>query len=404
MEPLLAKPKIITDPIHKKIIIEHKLILDIIACKEFQRLHKLRQLGGSYVIFPSAKHSRYEHSLGVYSITRDIISRVVKDQLPEQEKLIVLLAALLHDIGHGPYSHTFNSFHHVDHEDYSINIIKDKSEINACLVAYNPTFPKRIAQILKKQHPLEFVNQIISSQVDADRMDYLLRDSYFSGLGYGTFDYDRIVSNMEIVNNKLVFLYKSLSAIENFFVGRFHINKQLYQHPLCMCFETMLTKIMKRISFLYDNDYPFKTDISLLKPLLSNKPLTNAQHFELNDENVSYIIEKLKQEKDEILNVLVTRFCSQKFFFYIKHKDPSYLNSILAKVNYPNKDYYTQLYQAKTKVYDGKDNQIQLLDYQNIFYELSTQSTIIQSLNNQVDLYYLFLLEEPTNVDYVACP
>ena len=200
---MLPLEKVFRDPVHNYIHVQHQVILDLINSKEVQRLRRIKQLGTTSYTFHGAEHSRFSHSLGVYDITRricDIFQRNYsqekygKDGWDDSHRLVALCAALLHDVGHGPYSHTFEHIFHTDHEALTVAIITSpETEVFQILNNVEEGFPEKVASVITKTYENPQVVQMISSQIDADRMDYLLRDAYYTGTEYGTFDLTRIL-------------------------------------------------------------------------------------------------------------------------------------------------------------------------------------------------------------------
>ena len=189
----LAEEKVFKDPIHKYVHVKDQLIWDLIKTKEFQRLRRIKQLGTLYLAFHTAEHSRFGHSLGVYEIVRRMIdeSFVGREAWNNKDRPLALCAALLHDLGHGPFSHSFEKIFNTDHEAFTQEIITGNTEVNEVLSRVSETFPQEVADVINKTHKNKLVISMISSQIDADRMDYLQRDAYFTGVSYGTFDMER---------------------------------------------------------------------------------------------------------------------------------------------------------------------------------------------------------------------
>jgi HD superfamily phosphohydrolase len=182
--------KQISSNIHGPIIIDREIILELFHSKEFRRLSRIGQLGLTNLIYPSATHSRLDHSLGVYHITKKMIlnSGII---LSDIDTIALEAAALLHDIGHGPFSHLFEAVSDIPHEEYSVMLIKnDESDINKILKNYNAKLPNIVSSIIMKNHPILAVNQILSSEVDSDRIDYLIRDSFYTGNTFGSNNLD----------------------------------------------------------------------------------------------------------------------------------------------------------------------------------------------------------------------
>ncbi len=300
----------IKDVIHGEIHITDDLIKSLIETFEFQRLRKIKQLGVTNYVFPGAEHTRYIHSLGVFHISNKIINELKGKNysFTKEEEVSLKAAALLHDIGHGPLSHAAEGFFNYSHEDYTIKIIKDKdTEINRILIDYekenNLDIINNIEMFIKKTHPNKALNSIISSTVDADRMDYLLRDSYYTGAVYGNVDIDRLISYMELVDNKIVFDKKALHTLEDFILSRYHIFILVFLYEKSLVYEKIIGKILKRVQFLIQEGYEFKTNINSLE-ILFQKPLKVSDYIKVNDFNFMNTISNFYYEEDETLRNL----------------------------------------------------------------------------------------------------
>src|SRR5690606_37126653 len=184
-------------------------------------LRRVRQLGTTYLTFHGAEHSRFNHSLGVYEIVRRIVDDVFRErsQWNKEDRLLSLCAALLHDVGHGPFSHSFEKVFHVDHEEFTKQIILGDTEVNEVLSKVDPDFPKQVAEVIGKTHDNKLVVSLISSQIDADRMDYLLRDAYYTGVNYGNFDIERILRVMRPHEEYAVVKLSGLHAVEDYIMS-----------------------------------------------------------------------------------------------------------------------------------------------------------------------------------------
>lgn len=311
----LKDSKVFRDAIHNYIHIDQPLILNLINSKEMQRLRRIKQLGGTHLVYQSAEHSRFCHCLGVYFIVRKMLfnSRVGR-YLSDYDKLTVMCAGLLHDVGHGPFSHSFESAFDLNHEEYTIRIINGNSEINDILESFEKGFSAKVSSIIEKTHPNKILVQMISSQLDADRMDYLLRDSYFTGTTYGHFDLYRILRVMEVVNNKIVYKVSGVQAIENYILARYHMYWQVYYHPTSRSYEQLLISIFKRMKDLYQQGYDFG-DIRYLTPLL-NGTIKEADYIKLDESVVLYYFRYLSEGTDRILADLCSRFLNRELFEY----------------------------------------------------------------------------------------
>ena len=198
--------KVMRDPIHGYIHVEYQILWDCINAREFQRLRRIHQLGGDFQVYHTAEHTRFSHSLGVYEIVRRMVEEVdgLKNDLNEHEKVTVMLAGLLHDVGHGPFSHAFEAISGFSHEVYTKRILLEDSEIHRILCRADEQLPYAVASIISYEHPNELLNQIVSGQLDADRMDYLLRDAYATGTSYGEFDLERILRTIRIRDHQIL--------------------------------------------------------------------------------------------------------------------------------------------------------------------------------------------------------
>ena len=172
--------KVLRDPIHGYVHVNYDVVWKCINSAWFQRLRRIRQLGGSYMVYHTADHTRFAHSLGVYEIVRRMVSEVpdIAEALTEDEKVTVMLAGLLHDIGHGPYSHAFEQIGGMSHEEYTCRIIEENTEITKILEEAKEGLAKEVADVIRHESKNPLLTQLVSAQLDADRMDYLLRDAY----------------------------------------------------------------------------------------------------------------------------------------------------------------------------------------------------------------------------------
>lgn len=311
----LNDSKVFRDAIHNYIHVDQPILLELINSKEMQRLRRIKQLGGTHQVYQSAEHSRFCHSLGVYFIVRKMIfNSEIGEYINDYDKLTVMCAALLHDLGHGPFSHCFEDAFGLNHEEYTIKIINDDSEVHSILEGFEPGFSKKVSSVIAKTHPNKILIQMISSQLDADRMDYLLRDSYFTGTTYGHFDLYRILRVMKVFNNKIVYKASGVQAIENYILARYHMYWQVYYHPTSRSYEQLLISIFRRMKDLYLDGYDFG-DIRYLKPFLEEK-VDVLSYTKLDENIVIYYFRLFSEGKDKILADLCNRFLNRKLFLY----------------------------------------------------------------------------------------
>lgn len=314
----LAEEKVFKDPIHKYVHVKDQLIWDLIKTKEFQRLRRIKQLGTLYLAFHTAEHSRFGHSLGVYEIVRRMIdeSFVGREAWNNKDRPLALCAALLHDLGHGPFSHSFEKIFNTDHEAFTQEIITGNTEVNEVLSKVSETFPQEVADVINKTHKNKLVISMISSQIDADRMDYLQRDAYFTGVSYGTFDMERILRLMRPSKDEVLIKESGMHAVENFIMSRYQMYWQIYFHPVSRGGEVLLNNCLKRVNQLYKEDYQFKMYPKEFIPFFEGT-ITIDQYVELDEVTVLFYLKKWIHEEDEILSDLARRFINRDLFKYI---------------------------------------------------------------------------------------
>ena len=217
----MNEKRVLRDAIHDYIHVDHLVIWHLINSQEMQRLRRVKQLGGTYQVFQSAEHSRFVHSLGVYQVVRRMLeTECLDNELNDYDKLCVMCAGLLHDIGHGPFSHSFEGVFKEDHENITVRMILEDSEVHNILITVHEDLPTDIAAIIQHTHKNQILIQMVSSQLDADRMDYLLRDSYMTGTTYGQFDMSRILRTIRICDGKIVHKESGVQAIANYILAR----------------------------------------------------------------------------------------------------------------------------------------------------------------------------------------
>lgn len=314
----LEETKVFKDPVHRYVYIDDQVIWDLIATPEFQRLRRIKQLGTTYLTFHGAEHSRFNHSLGVYEIVRRIVNKI-EDQTDwdRETRLLCLCAALLHDLGHGPFSHSFEKVFSLDHEKFTQRILQEETEVNRVLKKINPEFPDKVAQVIEGTYKDKLVISLISSQIDADRMDYLLRDAYYTGVSYGQFDMERILRVMRPTDDKIIIKASGMHAVEDYIMSRYQMYWQVYFHPVTRSAEVILTKIFHRAKYLFETDYQFELEPTLLVSLFK-EDIKLADYLQLDENVVYFYFQRWQQEEDEILRDLCSRFINRVLFKYVE--------------------------------------------------------------------------------------
>ncbi|CAH1222782.1 hypothetical protein PAECIP111893_04904 [Paenibacillus plantiphilus] len=408
----LAEEKVFKDPVHKYIYVQDQTIWNLINTKELQRLRRIRQLGTSYLTFHGAEHSRFSHSLGVYEITRKIISQFERSgyaDWPKEEKLVSLCAALLHDIGHGPFSHSIEEVFDTHHEDWTCRILLEDTEVNAVLREFDPSFPERIAAVIRKTYHQPIVISLVSSQMDADRMDYLLRDAYYTGVNYGTFDLDRILRVLRPHQGRIVVKESGMHAVEDYLMSRYQMYWQVYFHPVTRSSEIILRQIFRRAKELYGGGYSFQWIIEPLRQLLEGT-LNVDGYLSLDEALVQTAFTQWTYEPDELLSDLCKRFLHRKLYKYVAmdNADDELWEEIREQFIAIglNPDYHLEIdfpydmpydvYRPGTRAVENEKPPILLLDNEDRLSEISAKSDIIRSITGlHQGKYHLYYPEEP---------
>ncbi|MBD8842183.1 MULTISPECIES: HD domain-containing protein [Paenibacillus] len=393
MEQRLTEEKVFKDPVHNYIHVQDPVIWQLINTPEFQRLRRIRQLGTSYLTFHGAEHSRFSHSLGVYEITRKIISQFERSHYsdwPKEEKIVALCAALLHDLGHGPFSHSIEEAFDMNHEDWTCRIITGDTEVGAILRRYAPDFPEKVASVIQKTYEKPIVVNLVTSPLDADRMDYLLRDAYFTGVNYGTIDLDRILRMLRPYHGRIVVKESGMHAVEDYLMSRYQMYWQIYFHPVTRSSEIILRQIFKRAKTLIQHGFQFRFMIDPL-PQLFGGELSVDEYLQLDEALIQTAFTQWRKEDDTVLSELCERFMDRKLYKYVELEqvdltmmeeireafvqaglDPEYD----LEIDFPSDNPYDVF-----RPDESTDKQILLLDRQDNLRELSEVSDIVRSIS-----------------------
>ncbi|MBK6523124.1 MAG: HD domain-containing protein [Sphingobacteriaceae bacterium] len=313
------KRKIINDPIYGFVSIPSDLIYDLINHKYFQRLRRIKQLGLTNLVYPGALHTRFHHAIGAMHLMHEALLTLKQKgvAITEEEEQATLCAILLHDIGHGPFSHALEHsiVKGVSHEDISSLLMEAlnrefKGKLTLAIKIFNDAYKKR------------FLHQLVSSQLDMDRLDYLKRDSFFTGVSEGVISSDRIIKMLDVVNNNLVVEVKGIYSVEKFLIARRLMYWQVYLHKTVLSAETLLVNILKRAKELsaqgkdlfatptfkkfLQNDYTKKDFV--------NDPEVLNAFARLDDTDISASIKGWTESDDRILNLLCNKLIDRQLF------------------------------------------------------------------------------------------
>ncbi|ABP67274.1 metal dependent phosphohydrolase [Caldicellulosiruptor saccharolyticus DSM 8903] len=313
--------KVFRDIVHNFIYVENQIILDLINSKEIQRLRRIKQLGTSYLTYSCAEHSRFNHSLGTYEVMRRLLATLESNGyvvFKEEEKMLCLCAALLHDIGHGPFSHAIEKVTEKRHENWTREIIEGDTSVNRILRDIDENFPKYVADIISKMYPNKLIVSLITSQLDVDRIDYLLRDSIISGVPYGLFDLERLLRVLVIHNGEVVVKERGLHNVEQFVLARYYMYWQVYFHPVTRSAEIILRKIFQRAKKLYQEGWLKDCFLPKSVESLLKGDLTLEDYLQLDEVMLLYCFKEWAKCNDIILSDLCDRFLNRRLFKYKK--------------------------------------------------------------------------------------
>ncbi len=313
---MVQKHKIINDPVYGFITINHPLIFDIISHPYYQRLRRIHQMALAYLVYPGAVHTRLHHSLGAYHLMCNAVSELRSKgvSISHDEEIAVKAGILLHDVGHGPFSHALESqmLQGVHHEDISLQIMQ----------VINEDFGGRLQlaiDIFTDKYSKKFLHQLISGQLDVDRMDYLTRDSFFTGVSEGVIGYDRILKMLTVNKGELMVEEKGIFSIEKFLVARRQMYWQVYLHKTVLSAEKMLVNILKRVRELSKTSVEGlttggATDFFLYQFDGVMNRQTLEKFCELDDVDFSFSVKRWSKHPDFILNQLCNRLLNRQLF------------------------------------------------------------------------------------------
>ena len=329
----LNKKKIINDPVYGFITIPSELVYDLIQHPYVQRLRYIKQLGMTHLVYPGALHTRFHHALGAMHLMGLAIETIKSkgQAISYEEEEAVTIAILLHDIGHGPFSHALEHtiVDGVSHEHIS-KLLMDK---------LNVEFGGRLEMaldIFNKRYPKKFLQQLVSGQLDIDRLDYLNRDSFFTGVSEGVISFDRIIKMLDVVNDQLVVEEKGIYSIEKFLIARRLMYWQVYLHKTVIAAEQMLVKILERAKELSGEgrnlfaspcfSYFLKNSVS--RDEFKNDPRNLEWFTKLDDNDIFTSIKVWADDNDLILSTLCSHFISRNLYQVEITNDPPSIERI----------------------------------------------------------------------------
>jgi len=403
------KLKIINDPVYGFINVPSELHFDLIQHPYLQRLRRIKQLGLSHYVYPGATHTRFEHVLGAMHLMNSAITELRKKghQINEEERLAALTAILLHDIGHGPYSHTLEGIllQNVNHEEMSVLLMEK----------INEEFGGRISlgiDIFKNNYSKKFLHKLVSSQLDTDRLDYLKRDSFYSGVTEGGVGTDRIIKMLNVADDELVIEEKGIYSAEQFLVARRIMYWQVYLHKTVIAAEEMLKRAIKRANEEAHKNgvfatpalgYFFDHNLNGIEKVNSEPVLqyTLDAFTKLDDTDIIVSLKEWSDHSDKVLSEISQRIINRNLFHVdisnkpFDEKKISILKEKVVskyKISGDDADYFVFSDRIKNKAYSiGKDNQITVLFKNGKTADIAEASDLsnIITLSETVEKYYL---------------
>lgn len=401
----MNKKKIVNDPVYGFLTIPGDLVFDLIQHPYFQRLRRIRQLGLSEYVYPGALHTRFHHALGALNLLQKALD-VLKQKgvkISDEESEAVSVAILLHDIGHGPFSHSLEHtlVNGVHHEELSLMFMQRLNSM------FNGKLTLAI-EIFKNKYPRKFLNQLISSQLDMDRLDYLSRDSFFTGVSEGIVGADRIINMLFVVDDELVVEEKGIYSVEKFIIARRLMYWQVYLHKTVLAAEVLLLSVLKRAKELTISG----TDLfgsPALKHFLNND--LNIRDFEVNNVNLEHFsklddydvmgaIKVWQEEQDEVLKLL-SRNLIERHLPKIEMSAEAYneeqinqkKNLCASNLNISNKiiDWFVITGSVENNAYKTEGSQIKILQKNGTVKDVAQASDNynLEALKETVKKYYI---------------
>ncbi len=401
--------KIFNDPVHGFISVPKGIILQLIDHPYVQRLRRIRQLGLGYLVFPAAEHSRFSHALGALELGQRVLKNLrEKDTtISNQEFEGTLIALLLHDVGHGPLSHTLEHslLQDFNHEMMSLAIMYELNK------QFDGALDTAI-EIFTDKHPKKFLHQLVSSQLDLDRLDYLKRDSFFTGVSEGSVGIQRILKTMRVHKGSVVIEKKGIYAVENYIISRRLMYMQVYLHKTVLGADALIRSIFRRVSDLMEKDISIPRGSLQLEYFLREQPSAEKTiskkvidaYAQLDDYDVYQSIKAWQFSSDAILSDLCARFLNRSLFrTHFFEKKPSKkqvetlkkisiqrLNQQGIQVDESTIGYYLSIEKSTTEAYKYKSDGIWILDNDlAVEFSKASDTKSIIALTESVEKYFI---------------
>lgn len=320
-----SKERLLRDPLHGLIAVDEgspdgRLLVRLIDAAEVQRLRRIRQLGLAHYAFPGAEHSRFTHSIGALHLMGRLLEQLSRGYTIDSElAFYARIAALLHDVGHGPFSHVSERILGRRHEAWTLRILHDDvTDVHRILSEYSRSLPSVIESMIRGMAKPGYLCSLVSSQLDVDRLDYLLRDSLMTGVKYGIFDLDRLAHMLRIspAGDKLVVAEGGIIPVEKYIQARYHMYRQVYLHKTVTSAEAMLTALLRRAGELLGlgQEAGMDPDCALGRALTEPEDLSLSDYLELDDVEWWAQIKRWTRAADPVLRDLAARMMTRRLF------------------------------------------------------------------------------------------
>src|SRR5215213_466690 len=316
--------RIYRDPVHNIIRLqtdsdEGELMMRLIDAGEFQRLRRIKQLGLGLYTYQGAEHSRFTHSLGAFHLMTRVLDRLGETYaIDPNDRIAARAAALLHDVGHGSFSHVMEKVLNFHHERWTVQVILDeRSEIGELLRSHSAELPQKVASIIEGKFKPSALAQLVSSQLDVDRMDYLLRDSLMTGAKYGIYDLEWLINALAIdeAADRIYVEARGVYAVEEYLQARYYMFRQVYFHRTLRSAEAALSSIIRRaLKLLEDGKEVWHAPGTAFERILRREVLTIAEHLQIDDSDFLFYVKQWQNSSDEILSDLSQRFIGRRLF------------------------------------------------------------------------------------------
>ena len=398
--------KIINDPVFGFIKIPRGLLYGIVEHPLFQRLNRINQLGLASVVYPGARHTRFQHSIGAFHLMTEAVRSLQEkgNFIFDSEAEAVEAAILMHDIGHGPFSHVLEDtlIHDISHEEISLMMME---EINR---HFNGQLNLAIS-VFKGEYPKNFLHQLISSQLDMDRLDYLRRDSFYTGVTEGNIGSARIIKMLNVIDDSLVVEHKGIYSLENYLTTRRLMYWQVYLHRTCVAYEKVLINMLNRAKYLIRNGQQVFASPALLyflnndvdKVWFDTHPEALTYYGELDDSDIWSAMKAWKHHNDRILSTLATDMLDRHIFKVEVTEEPvedTHIETIAKEISAQMeitiddaKQYMISVNTISKDMYNVDDDSIAILYKDGRIRDISEASELlnVQLLSKKIRKYYL---------------